>query len=188
MKKFRQFLQPHRKLLFTLFLIFGSVTTIFFISGCAAGAFLTDLESVIPIALTGVTGILSIIAGFDPALAPIVAIINPIVTKIEANLTVVKSLQEQYKSNANESTLANIESLITATTGDLNSLLTVDGVPPAEAAKIAALATAINQELQSVISTLPVLQASTAGQTLTVTKPSSAAVFKAKIAAVLPTS
>jgi len=170
-----------------LFLICGSFTTIMFVSGCAAGAFLTDLESVIPIALTGVSGILTLVATFDPALAPIVAIIQPILSKIQSNLGTVQTLQNEYKSNANEGTLADIEGLLTTTTGDLSSLLAVDGLPPAEAAKIGALASAINSELQAIITTLPVLQASTAGQTLTVTKPSSAEVFKAKIAAALPT-
>jgi len=153
-------------------------------TGCAAGAFLTDLESVIPIALTGITGILSILAGVDPALSPVVNIITPIIQKVEADLTTVKALQAEYKSNANENTLAQIESMVTSITEDLNTVLQTNGLPADVATKISAIATAINSELQAVISTLPVLQASTAGQTLTVTKPSAAADFKAKIEAV----
>lgn len=176
-------LSAHRRLLFSLFLICASLTIILYASGCAGGAFLSDLESVIPIALTGASAILSILSGIDPALAPVVAILTPIATKIEADLTTVKSLQKEYQSNASEDTLAQIEALITTITGDLNTLLTTNGLPAAEAAQVSTIATALNQELQAVISTLPVLQASTAGQTLTVTKPITTAAFKAKIAA-----
>lgn len=182
----RKFLAPYRVPLFLAFLIFASLSTVMFLTGCAAGAFLTDLESVIPIALTGITGVLSILAGVDPALAPVVAIVTPIVQKIETNLQEAEKLTDQYKQDANETTLAQIEALVTTTTGDLDTLLKTDGLPAAEAAQIATIATAINSELQALISTLPVLQASTAGQTLTVTKPSPAAEFSAKIQAALP--
>lgn len=182
------FLRQHRHIIHLAFLFCASVTVLLFVSGCAAGAFLTDLESVIPVALTGATAILSILAGVDPAIAPIVAILTPLATKIEADLSTVKQLQEEYKSNASEDTLAQIEALISTITGNLDTLLQTNGLPAAEAAKVSAIATALNSELQAVLSTLPVLAASTAGQTLTVTKPSPTADFKAKIAAatVLP--
>lgn len=179
-----KFLASHRTMIFTMFLVSACLTTILCVTGCAAGAFLTDLESVIPIALTGITGILSILAGVDPALSPVVNIITPIIQKVEADLTTVKALQAEYKSNASESTLAQIESMVTSITADLNTVLQTNGLPADEATKISTIVTAINSELQAVISTLPVLQASTAGQTLSVTKPSAAADFKAKIEAV----
>jgi hypothetical protein len=182
----RPFLRRHRRVVNAAFLVCTSLAIVLYVSGCAAGAFLTDLESVIPIALTGITGVLSILAGVDPALAPVVAIVTPIVQKIETNLQEAKKLTDQYKQDANETTLAQIEALVTTTTGDLDTLLKTDGLPAAEAAQIATIATAINSELQALISTLPVLQASTAGQTLTVTKPSPAAEFSAKIQAALP--
>jgi hypothetical protein len=179
-----KFLASHRTMIRCMFLASAFLTAILCVTGCAAGAFLTDLESVIPIALTGITGILSILAGVDPALSPVVNIITPIIQKVEADLTTVKALQAEYKSNANENTLAQIESMVTSITEDLNTVLQTNGLPADVATKISAIATAINSELQAVISTLPVLQASTAGQTLTVTKPSAAADFKAKIEAV----
>jgi hypothetical protein len=182
----KQFLARHHRALTAAFLVCASLTLMLFVSGCAAGAFLTDLESVIPVALTGITGILSIIGGVDPAIAPAAALVSALASKIETDLTTVKSLQKEYQANASEPTLAQIESLVTTVTTDLGTLLQTNGLPAAEAAQVAAIATAINNELQAVLSTLPVLQASTAGQTLTVTKPSATADFKAKIQAALP--
>ena len=183
--KLQQKLRAHRRTIHFAFLVCASLTTILFLSGCAAGAFLTDLESVLPVALTGVTGILSILAGIDPALVPAAAIATALVTKIQADLTEAKSLQEQYKANADEGTLADIESLITTTTGNLDTLLQTEGLPAAEAAQVQATATALNSELQALLSTLPVLSSSTAGQTLTVVKPSATADFQAKVTAAL---
>ena len=182
-----KFLAAHRRLFNRLFLVCASLTVIAYCSGCAAGAFLTDLESVIPIALSGITGVLSILSTVDPALAPVVAIITPIATKIQTDLTTVKALQDEYKANASEGTLADIESLITTITGDLGKLTAVNGLPATEAAQVQAIATALNTELQNLLSTLPVLSSTTAGATLTVTKPSTAADFQAKVtAATLP--
>jgi hypothetical protein len=181
-----KFLAPHRKLIHALFLLSISATIVLYASGCAAGAFLTDLESVVPIALTGITGILSILAGIDPAVAPVVSVLTPIATKIETDLTTVKTLQQQYVSNASEGTLADIEGLIGTITTDLGTLTQANGLPAAEAAQVTSIATVVNQELQAIISTLPVLQAATAGTTLTVTKPSAAATFQAKLVAASP--
>jgi hypothetical protein len=177
------FLARHRRAVTCLFLACASLTTILFVSGCAAGAFLTDLESVVPIALTGITAVLSILAGVDPALAPVVAILTPLATKIESDLNELKSLQEDYKSNASEGTLTSIETLITTITGDLSTLLQTNGLPAAQATQVQAIATALNSELQNLLTTLPVFSSATAGQTLSVTKPIPAAAFKAKIAA-----
>jgi hypothetical protein len=181
-----KFLAAHRGLFRALFLFCVSATIILYASGCTAGAFLTDLESVVPIALTGVTAILNILAGIDPAIAPAVAILTPIATKIEADLTTVKQLQTEYVSNASEGTLADIEGLIGTITTDLGTLTQANGLPAAEAAQVTSIATVVNQELQAIISTLPVLQAATAGTTLTVTKPSAAATFQAKLVAASP--
>ena len=178
-----KFLAAHRGLFRALFLFCVSATIILYASGCTSPQFITDLESVVPIALSGITGILSILASVDPALAPVAAVLTPIATKIETDLTTLKSLQAEYKSNASEGTLADIESLANTISADLGTLTQANGLPAAEAAQVSATATAINQELQAVISTLPVFQAATAGQTLTVTKPVTAAAFKAKIAA-----
>jgi hypothetical protein len=181
-----KFLAAHRGLFRALFLFCVSATIILYASGCTAGAFLTDLESVVPIALTGVTAILNILAGIDPAIAPAVAILTPIATKIEADLTTVKQLQTEYVSNASEGTLADIEGLIGTITTDLGTLTQANGLPAAEAAQVTSIAMEVNQELQAIISTLPVLQAATAGTTLTVTKPSAAATFQAKLVAASP--
>jgi hypothetical protein len=180
-----KFLAAHRTMIFTMFLVSAFLTSILCVTGCAAAAFLTDLESVIPIALTGITGILSILAGIDPELSPAVAIVTPIIQKVEADLTTVKQLQAEYKSNASESVLEQIEAAVNEIIGNLNTVLQTNGLPTDEAAKISAIATAVNAELQAVLSTLPVFQASTAGQTLSVTKPSAAADFQAKINAVV---
>jgi hypothetical protein len=181
-----KFLAAHRGLFRALFLFCVSATIVLYASGCAAGAFLTDLESVVPIALTGITGILSILAGIDPAIAPVVSVLTPIATKIETDLTTVKTLQQQYVSNASEGTLADIEGLIGTITTDLGTLTQANGLPAAEAAQVTSIATVVNQELQAIISTLPVLQAATAGTTLTVTKPSAASTFQAKLVAASP--
>jgi hypothetical protein len=178
-----QYLARHRRAISAAFFICASLTMILFMSGCAAGAFLTDLESVIPIALSGITGILTILSTVDPALAPVVTILTALATKIETDLTTVKALQAEYKSNASEGTLADIEGLITTITGDLATLTQTNGLPAAEATQVQAIAVALNAQLQALISTLPVLQASTAGQTLTVTKPIAAADFQAQITA-----
>jgi hypothetical protein len=184
--RLQPFLRRHRGVINAAFLFCLSLTIALYVTGCAAGAFLTDLESVIPIALSGITGILSILGAVDPALAPVLAIVTTLVQKIETNLQEAKTLADEYKTNANEGTLADIESLVTTVTGDLATLLKTDGLPAAEAAQIGAIATAISAELQALLTTLPVLSSTTAGQTLTVVKPSTAAVFSAKIAAAMP--
>ena len=184
--RLQPFLRRHRRAVNAAFLVCASLTIIMYVSGCAAGSFLTDLESIIPIALSGITGILQILAGVDPAVAPIVAVITPIAAKIESDLTEVKTLQAEYQSTANESTLAQIESLITTITGNLSMLLQTNGLPATEAARVQTIADAVNTDLQRLLSTLPVLSSTTAGQTLTVTKPMPAAAFKAKINAALP--
>ena len=184
--RLQPFLRRHRRAVNVAFLICLSVTMMLYVTGCAGASFLTDLEAVLSTALSGATGILQILATVDPAIAPVVTVITPIAVKIEADLTEAKTLQAEYQSTANESTLAQIEALITTITGNLNTLLQTNGLPAAEAAQVQNIASIVNTELQKLLSTLPVFSSATASQTLTVTKPSTAADFKAKIQAALP--
>lgn len=157
------------------------------LTACSGASFLTDLEGVLPTVGLAVTGILSILGSVtgNPELTAVAALVNPILTRIQINLTDAQELQAEYKQTAQESTLEQIEALIPAIQQDLDALPATDGLPADVAAKVKAVTDVVLPGLASLLSSLPVLKPSTAGQTLTVTKPAPATEFKAKVQAAI---
>jgi hypothetical protein len=153
------------------------------ICGCSAPEFLTDLEQIIPVAISAVTGILAILgsATGNPAIISAAAAANLIANKVEAGLSEIEKLIAQYKANPNDTLLEQIEGLISTANADLASLLQVEGLPQASATLIAGVVQAVTAQLEALLSVLPVFKTSTAGQQLAVTKPVSAATFKAQV-------
>lgn len=183
-------MQIRNRFLFNLGLCLLAFTVVGLVTGCAAPTFLTDLEQIIPIASAAVAGILSIIGSFagQPELLAVSAAISAVAGKVEADLKTVDTLIASYKQNPNDTVLQNIESAINTAIGSLQAVLQVNGVPSAEAAKISALVNAITQQLEALLTVLPVFNSTTAGQQLSVRKPVSAVDFKAQIAAIVPPS
>jgi hypothetical protein len=156
------------------------------VTGCGVPTFLTDLESIIPIAGSAIAGLLAILGAVDPGFAAAAAAVQVIVTKVDAELTVLNTLIADYKSNPSDTVLEQIESGVNEVVADLKSILTTAGLPDGASSKIQLIVQAVVTQLEALLSVIPVLKGSTAGQTLpTVVKPVSASAFKAQIHAVL---
>jgi hypothetical protein len=158
------------------------------VMGCEVPVFLTDIEAIIPVATSAIAGILALIGGLtgNVEFAAIAAALNAIATKIDAGLAQVNILIEQYKKSPNDTLLANIESGLNEVVGDLKTLLTTEGVPASIAGPVQAVAQALLTQIEALLSVLPVLKDSTAGQPVpNVVKPVSASAFKANIASAL---
>lgn len=182
-----KFIVKYERLWNIMFFLFVGIATVMSLTGCAAPAFLTDLEQIIPIAAAGVSGILSIIATFagQPELAVVAAGITAIASKVQADLQTVNTLISQYQSNPSDTLLENIENEINTVIPQLSAILQVNGLPQAEAAQVQSLVSAIVQQLEALLSVLPVFKSSTAGQSLSVLKPITAENFKTKLDAIV---
>lgn len=156
-------------------------------SGCAAPAWLTELEQIPLVAGSALAGILSILGSFtgNAELTEVSALISGLVNKVQASIGVVNEGISEYKGSPSDSTLTKIEDALTDALSNLQQLLTVDGLPAAQAQQITTLSQALYEQLQAMLTLLPVFKTSTAGQSLAVLKPISAADFHAKIATAL---
>ena len=160
----------------------------FVVAGCAAPAFLTDLEEIVPVASAAVAGILSIIGSFSgqPELLAVSAAISAVVAKAAADLKTVSALIDAYKSNPSDTLLQKVEAAINTAIGSLSAVLQVNGLPATQAQQISALVSAVNQQLQALLTVLPVFNSATTGQQVTIQKPISASDFKAQVSAIVP--
>ncbi len=172
--------------LFNLGLCFLAFAVLTVLAGCSAPTFLTDLEAIVPIASGAVGSILALIGTFagQPELIAVSSAITAVAAKAEADMKVLESAIAAYKANPSDTVLQDIEAAINSAQGSLSAILQVNGLPTQQATSIAALVAAINQQLQALLSVLPVFNSQTAGQQLSVTKPISAAAFKAQIDAI----
>jgi len=175
----------HRNLYrFGLMLVLFSATAC--IMGCSAPSFLTDLEAIVPIAGSAVAGLLAILASVTGTGASAASTVQAIVTKVDSEFTTLNQLIASYKSNPDDSTLESIETTVNQVVADLKQILGVAGLPDATATKVQAVVQAVVGQLEALLSVLPVLKSSTAGQTLPpVVKPVAAATFKANIHGIL---
>jgi hypothetical protein len=156
------------------------------IMGCTAPSFLTDLESIVPIAGSAVAGLLAILSSVTGSGTSAASTIQAIVTKVDGEFTNLNQLIASYKNNPDDSTLENIETEVNAVVADLKQILTVAGLPDATSSKVQAVVQAVVGQLEALLSVLPVLKGSTAGQTLPqVIKPLTSATFKANIHGIL---
>jgi hypothetical protein len=175
---------PRRFQLGICLLAFSALCTL---TGCAGPQFISDLLAIIPIAGSAIAGVLSIVASFsgNPELAIVGGLITAAVTKVDATLEEANKLIKQYQSAPDETVLQRIEELLQTAVDDLKTVLTVDGVPASQAARIAALVNAVVGQIEALLSVLPVFKSNTAGQSLAVVKPIAAANFKTQIQAIL---
>jgi hypothetical protein len=158
-----------------------AIAAVTMITGCAGGAFLNDLENVLPIVLLALPGITAIAGSVEAANPQVAAEITTILARVTQNVTAANELVQQYKKDSSETTLQQIEDLIPTIQSDLDTLPAIGGVPPAEAEKIKAITDTIVPELEALLSSLPIFKASTAGQTFMVTKPQPSSQFKSKV-------
>lgn len=184
-----QFVARHRHSIFTigcLMIVFGATMLV---TGCSAPTFLTDLEAVIPTISFGLGGILTLIGGLtkNPAYATAATEIEAVAQKVDDEVEQINELIAAYKKSPDDTTLANIEAGINEVVADLQPLLAPIGLPASETAIIVTTVKAFAQELESLLSIIPVLSGTTAGTTLTaaVVKPLPAKVFRANIKAAL---
>ncbi len=168
-------------------LAFLALSACMVLAGCAAPTFLTDLEEIIPVASAAVGSILTIIGTFSgqPELTIVGSAINAVASKAEADLKTVSTLINEYKANPSDTVLQNVENAINTAIGSLSAILQVNGLPAQQAQQITAIVTAVNQQMQALLTILPVFNSQTAGQQIAVTKPISASDFKAKVNAAL---
>jgi hypothetical protein len=156
------------------------------IMGCSAPSFLTDLEMIVPIAGSGVAGLLAILASVTGSGTAAASSIQAIVTKVDSEFTNLNQLIASYKSNPDDTALENIETAVNETVADLKQILDIAGLPDGTATKVQAVVQALVGQLEAMLSVIPVLKSSTAGQTLPqVVKPVAAATFKANIHEIL---
>ena len=179
-------MQIRNRALFNLGLCFIAFAVLTVLAGCSAPTFLTDLEAVVPVAAAGMGSILVLIGKFSgqPELVDVSAAITTVATKAEADIKLIEASIAAYKANPSDTVLQDVEAAIQTAQGSLKAILQVNGVPPEQASSIAALVAAMNQQFDALLSVLPIFNSQTAGQQLSVTKPISAAAFKAQIDAI----
>jgi hypothetical protein len=185
--KIKSFLAIYRRPLFTFGCIALCFSALCLITGCGVPTFLTDLEGIIPVAASAVTGILALIGGLtgNAELEAAAAAINAIVAKVDAELEEVNNLITTYKSNPSDTALENIEAAINEVNADLAKILEIGGIPTTLAQTIQNVVQAVTTQLEALLSVIPVFKASTAGASLSVLKPITAAAFKAQVHAAL---
>ncbi|MDW5265930.1 MULTISPECIES: hypothetical protein [Acidobacteriaceae] len=167
-----------------MILVLFSVTAC--IMGCSAPSFLTDLEMIVPIAGSAVAGLLALLSSVTGSGASAAASIQSIVTKVDGEFTDLNQLIASYKTNPADSTLENIEVAVNEVVTDLKQILDIAGLPDTTSTKVNAVVQEVVGQLEAMLSVIPVLKSSTAGQTLTqVVKPVAAATFKANIHGIL---
>lgn len=186
-RRFPAFFARHRRIIFSLGCALFVLSACAFMMGCAVPSMLQDIEAFVPIASGAITGILGIIAGFDPALAPIAAEITAITTIADNELANVNTMIGEYKKNPSDTILDEIEQSLSIVSTNLSKLLTTAGLPAAAATKIQAVVQAVLTEVEALISSIQIFHSSTAGTTITLTKLSSSQAFKATVKAALAT-
>lgn len=189
MKTLRNFCNRYRLALRIYGCFALSIFCIAMLAGCSAPAFLADLESILPLVGTGITGLLAILGADlkDPALTAAATEAQGILTAASAELDNINTIVADYKANPSDTLLEEIETAVNTFKANLASTLTVAGLSAATAATIQNTVNTLTTQLENLLSTLPVFKTSTAGVTLTVTKPIPAAAFKAEIHAALTT-
>lgn len=187
MRKFKSFLATYRRLLFIGGCVLLVLPALLFVTGCGVPTFLTDLETIIPVAASAITGILAIIGGLtgNVELEVASAAISAIVTKVDAEFEQINSLIVNYKSNPSDTLLENIEAVVNEVNADLANILTIAGLPANLSTTIANVVKAVTTQLEALLSVIPVFKSSTAGASLAVIKPVNAVAFKAQIQAAL---
>jgi hypothetical protein len=185
---FKLFLATHRRGLFAFGCILLCASALCLITGCGVPSFLTDLESIIPVTASAITGILALVGGLtgNAELEAAAAAINAIVTKVDAELDEINSLITAYKANMTDETkLQQIEDGINEVNADLAKILTIGGLPATLAQTVQNVVQAVTTQLEALLSVIPIFKSSTAGASLAVVKPVNAATFKAQIQAAL---
>lgn len=178
-----KFLTRYHRALFVFGCAILTLTAMVFITGCGVPTFLTDLETIVPVAAGAVSGLLAILGGITGNAAETAAAeaINVIVAKIDDEFTELNSLIAEYKSNPNDTLLENIEAAVQEVTSDLSNILTIAGLPTNVATTIQNVVQAVLTQLNALLSIIPVFKSSTAGASLAVVKPIAAADFKKQI-------
>lgn len=183
----RNFLARHRRGLSTFGCIMLCFSALCLVTGCGVPTFLQDIEMIVPVAVSAITGLLALLGSLtgNPAEIAAAAAINAIATKVSAGFDEINNLIAQYKSNPTETLLQKIEDGINEVTADLKNILTIEGLPADLAGKIQTITQIVVSQLESLLSVIPIFKSSTAGASLAVVKPLPAAAFKAQIHAVL---
>jgi hypothetical protein len=194
----KKFLVSHQRGLF----IFGCMCLMFsaisLMTGCAAASVLNDIEA----ALNGATALIGAIAtsisvylkqqGATGAAGEVTSVtteIEGVIQKVQVELGNIQDLVSEYKSTndavAGETLLQEIESGTQLVVSDVGKLLGDAGVPAALSAKITALGTLAVGLLNSFVSMIPLFKPSTAGTTVTVSKPQLANTIKSTVKAAI---
>lgn len=187
MKSILNFLSRHHRGLFVFGCAMLTLCALVLVTGCGVPTFLTDLETIIPIAGGAISGILAIVGGLtgDAAVVAAGVAVQAIVTKVDDEFTQINDLITQYKSSPNDTLLENIETAVGEVAADLQNILTIAGLPTDVASTIQGVVQAVLAQLNALLSVIPVFKASTAGASLAVVKPINAAAFKAQVNAAL---
>jgi hypothetical protein len=159
-------------------------------SGCAVPVWLVDAEGIGALVVEAAGSITAFIAGLtgDSVIAAIGTAVSAWGAKVEAGLKNVNGLIENYKTTPGESLLAEIDAAAQEVSADITTLGTIEGIPPAVLTVLQSWATQITNELNSLVSLLPLAQAKpTAGSLATVQFPTLKADFIAAHNAVLTT-
>jgi hypothetical protein len=156
------------------------------IMGCSAPSFLTDMEMIVPIAGSAVAGLLALLSSVTGTGTTAATSIQAIVTKVDGEFDTLNELITSYKTDPQDSTLENIEIAVNEVVTDLKQILDIAGLPDGTSTKVQAIVQTVVGQLEALLSVIPVLKSSTAGQTLPqVVKPVAAATFKANIHGIL---
>ena len=162
----KQFCITHRRALMALSLVSGAFAVCMVVTGCAAPAWLTDAESLIPILGASITSVLSFIAAMtgNAGLSSVLNAISTVITDVGNGLTELQSLITQYKSNPSETTLQKIEDVANLISTNLNQILTATGLPAAVASKIQSWAQLVLTQLEAWLAVLPSLKVAAAAK------------------------
>jgi hypothetical protein len=188
MRKMTEFLMRNRRRLWTLSALFLLAGACLVMAACAVPVWLTDAEGLGTLLVTAAGSILAAVGALtgNIAVAGVGTLVTAWAEKVQAAIANVNALIESYKKSPGETELQAVEAAAQLAISDIQSFDAIVGVPAAVSAVIQKAAQLVLNELESLISLLPLAQsAPAAGSAVTVKFPSLKADFAAKFNAAL---
>jgi|SRR6185312_15246638 len=161
-----------------------------YMAACAGlPAWVSQAQQVLPVAVSAVAAILSLVAGLEGKTldAATVANIQTIANEVNTGIVDIEALVKQYQDHASDGLLSSIQTAANVVVANLQKLMSDAQIKNAETQqKITAIANLVVAELQAWASTLPLLQAK-AGAKVTLTVPATVSAFKDSFNAIIST-
>lgn len=188
MKMLLRFCLIYRRPLFGVAAAFAFLAFMLPMMGCAAPTWLTDASQIITLVGASFASIASFVAGLtgNAALAAALAVVSTWITNVQAGLSDIETLVDQYNEAPNPTLLSDIESALADVEQNVQTDFSNLGLPASILSVIAGIAGLALQQLVAWRSLFPSVSIS-AGSKFTITVPMTKKEFKAAVNKILET-